>query len=111
MRAEQVLFVAAISVGLTNATLLGAAETSTGYTKWMSGSGDWNDTMRWSAGAPDAFKRVEIHGNAMVRVPTGLYPVGSLQIGLHPADHARVEVDGGRIILLQDALTVGEFTG
>jgi hypothetical protein len=80
-------------------------------TKWMSGSGNWTDTAHWSEGLPDPFKRVEIHGSGTLRVPPGAYPVASLQIGKDETDHTRVEVDGGKIVLLQDPLDVGSLTG
>ncbi|HUC84033.1 MAG TPA: hypothetical protein VL970_02490, partial [Candidatus Acidoferrales bacterium] len=34
-----------------------------------------------------------------------------MEIGLNPGDHARVESDGGQLVLLQDSLRVGEYTG
>src|SRR5437764_11075709 len=72
------------------------------YTKWMAGSGDWTDAARWSDGLPDPYKHVEVHGDSSVRVPPGAYPIGNLQIGKNSTDHARVEVDGGKMVLLQD---------
>jgi len=109
-------FASALGVGfvaLMNLAASGAEATETSHTrtKWMSGSGSWTETARWSDGLPDANKLVEIHGNSTVRVPAGEYPIGSLQIGLHSTDHARVEVEGGKMILVQDPLTVGEFSG
>ncbi|MBI5386035.1 MAG: hypothetical protein HZA90_15275 [Verrucomicrobia bacterium] len=82
-----------------------------GYTKWMSGSGDWTDAPRWSEGLPDPYKHVEIHGTGTVRVPPGAYPIANLQIGKHCGDHTRVEVDGGKVVLVQDPLDVGDVTG
>jgi len=69
------------------------------------------DGTHWSEGLPDPFRRVEIHGSSTVKVPPGTYLVGDLEIGFNTADHSRVEVDGGQLIVMQDSLRVGELTG
>ena len=81
------------------------------YTKWMSGSGLWANTTNWSAGLPDPYKHVEVHGNSSIRVPNGTYPIANLQLGKDSLDHVRFEVDGGKIILFQDPLDVGDLAG
>lgn len=81
------------------------------YTKWVSGSGEWTDAAHWSQGVPNVNTYAEIHGDSSVRISAGTYPIANLQIGKNSADHVRVEVDGGRIILLQDPLDVGDMTG
>jgi hypothetical protein len=88
-----------------------AADSSPDCTEWKSGSGSWYDVTYWSKGLPDAFRRVEIHGNSTVHVPPGTYLVGDLEIGFNAGDQARVEVDGGQLIVMQDSLRVGELTG
>ena len=80
-------------------------------TEWKSGSGSWLDATNWSDGLPDAFRRVEVHGDNTVVVPAGTCLVGDLEIGFNAGDHARVEVDGGQLIVMQDSLRVGELTG
>jgi hypothetical protein len=80
------------------------------FTSWARGSGNWSDAARWSNGLPDAFHRAEVHGASTVVVPRGAYIVGDLEIGLAPRDRARVEVDGGQLILMQDSLRIGEET-
>lgn len=80
-------------------------------TKWTFGSGNWTDTARWSQGLPNAFTGVEIQGNGSVRVPDGFYPVANLYVGLHSADHSRLEVDGGKIIVYQESMHAGELSG
>jgi hypothetical protein len=80
-------------------------------TKWLAGSGRWTDAARWSDGLPDDSLRAEVHGNGTVVVPDGTYVIGNLEIGLNYYDHARVEVDGGRMVLMQDSLRVGELGG
>src|SRR5579864_9525114 len=69
------------------------------YTKWMSGTGDFADAAHWSQGVPDANKWAEIHGDSIVRISSGTYAIDNLQIGKNSTDHARVDVDGGKIIL------------
>jgi hypothetical protein len=44
-------------------------------------------------------------------IPPGTYLAADLEIGFNSGDHARVEVDGGQLILMQDSLRVGEYTG
>jgi hypothetical protein len=102
-----------IFFGLLNAFLFKAeaTESSRDYTEWKSASGNWNDATHWSDGLPDPFRRVEIHGDSTVIVPSGTYMVGDLEIGFNAGDHARVEVDGGQLIVMQDSLRVGELTG
>ncbi len=97
-------------IGWINAAGL-AADSSRNCTKWLSGSGNWTDAARWSEGLPDAYARVEVHGNGTVIIPSGNYVVANMQIGIHRGDHTRVEVDGGRVVLLQDSLHVGELSG
>ena len=89
----------------------GAAEPYRDCTEWKSGSGSWTDAEHWSDSLPDPFRRVEIHGNSKVTVPPGTYLVGDLEIGFNAGDRARVEVDGGQLIVAQDSLRVGELTG
>jgi hypothetical protein len=102
-----------IFFSLLNALIFGiaAAEPSRDSTEWKSGSGTWHDATHWSDGLPDPFRRVEIHGDSTVIVPPGTYLVGDLEIGFNAGDRARVEVNGGQLIVMQDSLRVGELTG
>ena len=81
------------------------------YTRWNTGSGNWTEAAHWSNGLPDSSQRAEVRENGSVIVPAGTYIIGNLEIGLNYRDHARVEVDGGRLVLLQDSLRVGELSG
>lgn len=80
-------------------------------TKWLSGSGQWTDAARWSDGLPNPHQRVELHGNGTVVVPGGTHVIANMQVGINSRDHTRVEVDGGKVILLQDSLHIGELSG
>jgi hypothetical protein len=81
------------------------------YTAWISGTGQWTEASYWSNNVPNAFLRTEIHGNSSVSVPAGIYVIGDLEIGLKQGDRARVEVDGGQLVLMQDSLRIGELSG
>jgi hypothetical protein len=80
-------------------------------TTWRSGSGAWNDAARWTAGLPNPFASADVRGDSQITVPSGIWVSGDLRIGTHAGDRARVQVDGGSVILVQDSLFVGEDSG
>jgi hypothetical protein len=80
------------------------------FTSWTTGSGSWTDAKHWSNGVPDGYHRTEVHGASNIVVHPGTNVLGDLEVGLAPHDRARVEVDGGQLILLQDSLRIGEET-
>jgi hypothetical protein len=88
-----------------------ATNSAKDYTEWTTGSGNWTEAARWSQGLPNPYNRVEVHGNSAVMIPPGTNSAADLEIGLNSGDRARVEVDGGQLILTQDSLRVGEYTG
>ena len=81
------------------------------FTEWTTGSGNWTEAARWSQGLPNPYNRVEVHGNSAVMIASGTNLAADLEIGFNSGDRARVEVDGGQLILMQDSLRVGEYTG
>lgn len=87
------------------------AEAANNSTVWTTGAGSWTDVAHWSDGLPTAIQRAKVHGNSRVLVPAGTYLAGDLEVGFDATDHARVEVDGGQLILMQDSLRVGEYSG
>jgi pectate lyase len=99
-----------ISFCLLNAFLF-KMEAAQDHTEWKSVSGKWTDTTHWSYGLPNAFERAIVRGNSTVIIPSGTYLAGDLEIGFNAGDDARVEVDGGQLILMQDSLRVGEYSG
>jgi hypothetical protein len=104
------LTLAVMSLGLMNVT--GAHGQIPGdHTRWTATSGLWTDEARWSDGLPNQYGRVEVREDGAVVVPAGTYIIANLEVGLNYRDHARVEVDGGQLILLQDSLRVGELSG
>ncbi|HTQ52718.1 MAG TPA: hypothetical protein VMJ12_18560 [Candidatus Acidoferrales bacterium] len=90
---------------------LAVAQGTKDYTKWQSGSGNWTNAAQWSDGLPNPYQRAEIHGIGTVIIPSGTYLAADLEIGLDTGDCARVEANGGRLVLMQDSLRVGEYTG
>lgn len=80
-------------------------------TQWSGGIGQWTEASHWSDGLPDPYREVIVGGRSNLAIPTGDYPAGDLEIGCNRGDQARVEVDGGRVVLLQDSLRIGEYTG
>jgi hypothetical protein len=80
-------------------------------TAWTAGSGAWTDAARWSQGLPDRYREAVVRGDSRVVIPAGDYPIADLEVGLNRGDRARVEVDGGRLVLQQDSLRMGEYTG
>jgi pectate lyase len=89
----------------------GANTTEKDYTEWTAGTGNWNEAARWSEGLPNPFLRTEVHGASTIVISSGTYVAGDLEVGLKKGDRARVELDGGQLILLQDSLRIGELTG
>jgi hypothetical protein len=101
-----------VRVNLLFVTLLAAGPAlAQDPTTWRAGSGAWNDAERWTAGLPNPFASADVGGNSQVTVPPGTWVAGDLRIGTHAGDRARVEVDGGSVILVQDSLFVGEESG
>ena len=101
-----------VRVNLLFVTLLAALPAvAQDATAWRAGSGAWNDAARWTAGLPNPFASAEVGGNSQVTVPAGTWVAGDLRVGTHAGDRARVEVDGGSVILVQDSLFVGEDSG
>jgi len=101
----------ALAPGLLLVRLVLAADTNQDFTEWTGGDGDWTNSASWSAGLPDPYRRVEIHGSNTVVIPAGNDVAGDLEVGLKRGDHARVVLDGGQLLVLQDSLRVGELTG
>jgi pectate lyase len=104
-RAAHRLIVHLASLGI----LLGATAAEP-QTRWAGGDGVWTDA-RWTDGAPDAFKEVVVGQTSQVTLPRGTCLAADLEVGRQPGDHARVEVTGGKLVLLQDSLFVGERSG
>ena len=52
-------------------------------TKWIAGSGSLTDAARWSGSLPNAYQRVEVHGNGTAVVPSGTYVIANMQVSIH----------------------------
>jgi hypothetical protein len=80
-------------------------------TTWSGGDGQWTQATNWSDGLPDPEREAVVLGASQLVVRAGDYFAGDLELGLNRGDRVRVEVDGGRLILQQDSLRLGEYTG
>lgn len=80
-------------------------------TTWPKGSGRWTDTARWSGGVPTVFQEATVRGNSSVVIPHGSFAVARLDVGTNQGDRSRVELNGGTLLIRQDSLVVGEYTG
>jgi hypothetical protein len=52
-----------------------------------------------------------VGGDHSIRLTSGTILAGDLEVGLNAGDNSRVEVDGAQLVLMQDSLRVGEYTG
>jgi hypothetical protein len=52
-----------------------------------------------------------VGGSQSIRLSSGTILAGDLKVGLNTGDNSRVEVDGAQLVLMQDSLRVGEYTG
>ena len=110
-RSALLLGVWCLRVANGNAASTETTETSPDNTEWLPGWGSWAEAARWSHGLPNSCLRAGVHGNSAVMMPAGTYLAADLEIGFNSGDRARVEVNGGQLILMQDSLRVGEYTG
>jgi len=98
-----------IAVILMAAAIASAADA--GPTEWRAGSGLWTDAHQWSSGLPDQFIGASVRGDGAVVILKGSFVAGQLEVGINPGDHSSVELDGGQLLLRQDSLRIGEYTG
>jgi hypothetical protein len=80
-------------------------------TEWRRDAGSWTDPSHWSAGLPTGYLSARVSGTSNLTIPPGTYVAGDLRIGEHSTDRARVEVNGGQLVLMQDSLHLGEDSG
>jgi hypothetical protein len=80
-------------------------------TIWAGGSGPWVEAAHWSNGLPNPYREVIVGGDSHIILPAGDYLAGDLEMGFNPGDRVQIEVDQGRLILLQDSLRIGEYSG
>src|ERR1017187_9888743 len=112
LRSALAFFLTATLCGLTSALAPGADATpARDFTEWTSGSGSWTNAAHWADALPNPFQRTEVHGDSMVIIPAGNFIAGDLEVGMKKGDRARVELDGGQLLLLQDSLRIGELSG
>jgi hypothetical protein len=93
--------------------LVGAvrAHASESATTWTPGTGTWTQTDHWSTGLPTIFKNAIISGTTTLSIPPGTFTAADLEVGNRPGDQTRVELNGGQLLIRQDSLRIGEYTG
>ena len=91
-------------------TAAGFSAAAGNATEWLGGNGRWNDPAKWSAGLPDALTEATVGGSSTVVIPAGAYVAALLAVGNRADDRARVELNGGQLVLRQDSLRIGEYT-
>jgi hypothetical protein len=104
-RLWQIALVFSVHLTLTSA---GAAPAQS--SDWIGGTGDWNDATKWSDGVPAVETEASVSGQSTVRIPSGQYMAAQLSVGNRAGDRARVELNGGQLLLRQDSLRIGEYT-
>lgn len=80
-------------------------------TVWNGGSGNWTDGAKWSAGVPNLFRGTMIGGASHVAIADGDVVAADLRVGTGPADRAELQVNGGHLLVRQDSLVIGEYSG
>jgi hypothetical protein len=111
MRLRAVYLLAVMEVLTVIAVANGAATAGRDFAEWAGGSGSWTEARHWKNQLPNPFQRAEVHGASDVTIPAGTYLAGDLEIGLKAEDRARVTLDGGQLILMQDSVRIGELGG
>jgi len=87
----------------------GAASSSS--TQWRGGSGSWSSAAKWTDGVPTVLSEATIGGVSEVAVPRGDFSTADLRIGTEAGDRVKVAVNGARLLVRQDSLIVGEYSG
>ena len=87
------------------------AHASSDTTRWKGGGGSWADPSKWSAGLPTVFREAIVDGASDMVIPPGDFVTADLRVGMEAGDRTKVEVNGGHLLVRQDSLIVGEYTG
>lgn len=80
-------------------------------TRWKVGNGSWTTAANWTAGLPDITREADIGGLANVVIPRGNFAAARLRVGTQTGDRTTVEVNGGHLLVRQDSLIIGEYSG
>lgn len=80
-------------------------------TQWRGGNGEWSGSGRWTEGVPNILREAYIGGVSEVTLSHGNFAAADLRVGTRAGDRARVEVNGAHLLVRQDSLVVGEYSG
>ena len=87
------------------------SSTFSATTAWQPGNGIWSDKAHWSHGIPDIFTEAVVGGTSKLTISGGEYTAASLKVGNAAGDATVVELKDGSLLLRQDSLRIGEYTG
>ena len=85
--------------------------TSAYLTKWRGGNGKWTDTANWTGGMPTILREADVGGASEIEIPRGNFTAAMVKVGTERGDRTKVQVDGGHLLVRQDSLIVGEYSG
>lgn len=89
-----------------------ACGASTPYiTHWNGGDGSWIEASKWTAGLPNVTREADLGGNSNVVIPRGNFTAALVRVGTEAGDRTTVEVNGGHLLVRQDSLIIGEYSG
>jgi pectate lyase len=77
---------------------------------WI-GHGTWTDSQHWSHGLPSVFSDASIRKHSDLSIPHGTFTVARLNVGTENGDFVHASLNGGHLLIRQDSLIVGEYTG
>lgn len=92
------------------ALIPGCAAAQSQTTEWT-GNGSWTSAAHWSRGLPSVFTEASIRKNSHLTIPRGSFRVARLDVGTEQGDDVHAALDGGHLLIRQDSLIVGEYTG
>lgn len=104
------IFRAALFLLLLSAACACGASTSY-ITHWKGGSGNWIEASKWTAGLPNDTQEADIGGTGNIVIPSGNFTAALVRVGTESGDRTTVEVNGGHLLVRQDSLIVGEYSG
>lgn len=75
------------------------------------GSGVWTNSRHWSHGLPSVLSEASIRKRSLLSIPGGMFTVARLNVGIEKGDFVRASLNGFHLLVRQDSLIVGEYTG
>jgi hypothetical protein len=76
--------------------------------RWLEGSGEWQQATRWTQGTPDAMTRAMIGGKAVVTMTQERQVVGGLLVGTSADDASSLQITDANLIVRRGFVQIGE---